>query len=326
MEAIKEYSEGLKRDPNNHLIYSNRGATYIKVEACIKVACVVVCCSALHPPPSTHADRAALCAWATPPHPPPFPPPAPVFNSPFTPPPSYPLAHPPSRRMYAYKYVHMHAHARARTHTHTHDPLAIAFRCIHTHTCIRVRPRKPAGGCTPARFRPSCATCRFPLFISPCTDPSGVSCSTKRVCCTLSTTHTHSDTYETCILRTHTRAHAHAHARTRAVTHANTRARARAHTHTHTHTHTHAVSAAYPHIPLPPAGSDDSPLSLLGCFISPPFPAPSCSLSLSCVPAYKVCMCVLHTQPHNTHMRHIHTTTQLSSPVSHPSSPSNPTP
>ena len=86
VEAIKEYSEGLKRDPNNHLIYSNRGATYIKVEACIKVACVVVCCSAPHPPPSTHADRAALCAWATPPHPPPFPPPAPVFNSPFTPP------------------------------------------------------------------------------------------------------------------------------------------------------------------------------------------------------------------------------------------------
>jgi len=31
VEAIKEYSEGLKRDPNNHLIYSNRGATYIKV-------------------------------------------------------------------------------------------------------------------------------------------------------------------------------------------------------------------------------------------------------------------------------------------------------
>jgi stress-induced-phosphoprotein 1 len=31
VEAIKEYSEGLKRDPNNHLIYSNRGATYLKV-------------------------------------------------------------------------------------------------------------------------------------------------------------------------------------------------------------------------------------------------------------------------------------------------------
>jgi len=31
VEAISEYSEGLKRDPENHLIYSNRGATYIKV-------------------------------------------------------------------------------------------------------------------------------------------------------------------------------------------------------------------------------------------------------------------------------------------------------
>jgi len=31
VDAISEYSEGLKRDPNNHLIYSNRGASYIKV-------------------------------------------------------------------------------------------------------------------------------------------------------------------------------------------------------------------------------------------------------------------------------------------------------
>ena len=31
VDAIREYSDGLKRDPNNHLIYSNRGAAYIKV-------------------------------------------------------------------------------------------------------------------------------------------------------------------------------------------------------------------------------------------------------------------------------------------------------
>lgn len=31
VDAIKQYTEGLRRDPNNHLIYSNRGATYIKV-------------------------------------------------------------------------------------------------------------------------------------------------------------------------------------------------------------------------------------------------------------------------------------------------------
>jgi len=31
VEAIKAYSEGLKRDPANHLIYSNRAQTYLKV-------------------------------------------------------------------------------------------------------------------------------------------------------------------------------------------------------------------------------------------------------------------------------------------------------
>eukprot|EP00960_Hanusia_phi_P076402 768555-Hanusia_phi.AAC.9 len=30
-DAIKEYSEGVRRDPDNHLIYSNRAQTYIKV-------------------------------------------------------------------------------------------------------------------------------------------------------------------------------------------------------------------------------------------------------------------------------------------------------
>jgi stress-induced-phosphoprotein 1 len=47
VDAINEYTEGLRRDPENHLIYSNRGATYIKVmdfgsalrdcETCIKL-------------------------------------------------------------------------------------------------------------------------------------------------------------------------------------------------------------------------------------------------------------------------------------------------
>ncbi len=33
VEAIKAYSEGLKRDPANHLIYSNRAQTYLKARA-----------------------------------------------------------------------------------------------------------------------------------------------------------------------------------------------------------------------------------------------------------------------------------------------------